>query len=312
MESSEKLSTGFCPYCRVRIGPGQSVCPSCAVQFKGTAIEVQGLNAKEVEDVAKALHSQVSTATKKSSAPGFLDSIIIILVSGAIVIFLLWATSRTLGINAFEHLPDYLEKAYNAVWTSVVAGTAGIGLAIVNTFTKKPDDPRPNFLLLIGITTITMLLLIFFMPRLFAQQLNGHHDVEAHLVSGGFDKPIMGPQLHGTQCGQTTIEFPAQEVEARVNEFTDFRWNAAYICRNQGIAGPATGRVDWNTPNGDYSTLPGAAPAYGEWGTMRFKYFRPNRYRVTMDVNASCIDVGMAPNPCTARGQFDVNVLPAN
>ena len=53
----------------------------------------------------------------------------ITLVSGAIVIFLLWATSRTLGINAFEHLPDWLEKAYNAVWTSAVAGTAGIGLA---------------------------------------------------------------------------------------------------------------------------------------------------------------------------------------
>jgi hypothetical protein len=248
MQSSGKSSTGVCPYCLAgKIEPGQSFCPSCGAHIDGTRIDVQGINAQEVEQVAKALHAQVRKATKKSSAPGFLDSIIIILVSGAIVIFLLWATSRTLGINAFEHLPDWLEKAYNAVWTSAVAGTAGIGLAIVKTFTKKPDDPRPNFLLMIGITTITMLLLIFFMPRLFAQQLKSGHDGEAHLVSGGFDKPIIGPQLSGTRCGQTTIEFAKQEVEAKANEFTDFRWNAAYICRYQGTAGPATGGVNWNT-----------------------------------------------------------------
>src|SRR3981081_956132 len=109
----------LCPYCGVKIGTGQTGCAYCAARIHGTTVEVQGLNAREVRDVAKALHAQVrTTEPKRSSAPGFLASIIILLVSGAIVIFLLWATSRTLGINAFEHLPDWLEKAYNAVWTS--------------------------------------------------------------------------------------------------------------------------------------------------------------------------------------------------
>jgi hypothetical protein len=51
-------------------------------EIRGRTIKVQGLNAREVRDVAKALHAQVSGTTEntRSSAPGFLDSIIIILV----------------------------------------------------------------------------------------------------------------------------------------------------------------------------------------------------------------------------------------
>jgi len=105
----------------------------------------------------------------RAPAPDFLDSIIIVLVAAALVIFLLWATSRTMGIAAFESLPDWLQKSYNAIWTSVAAGATGIGLAIVKVLTRKRDDPHPNYLLWIGITTVTLLVLIFFMPKLFSQ-----------------------------------------------------------------------------------------------------------------------------------------------
>jgi hypothetical protein len=312
--------------CLAALSANQTVCPSCGVVLRGNEVHVQGTNAAEVQTVATALYQKVaeshkaqqeaartmadsSQAAKRSSAPGFLDSIIIILVSAAIVIFLLWATSRTMGINVMENLPAWLEKAYNAVWTSVAAGTAGIGLAIVNLFKRKTEDPRPNYLLLIGITTVSMILLILFMPKLFAQREGDHHYMEGHLVSGGFAPTVPGPQLPGTQCGQTVIYFSEPELTAKVDQFTEVHWDASYLCRRQGLAGPASGKVEWGTPYGEYSRLPGAAPAYGLWGTMKFKYFQPGRYTVNMDVNASCIDVNMPPNPCTARGQFDVSVL---
>ncbi len=315
-----------CPGCAALVRPGQSFCPSCGAQMRGNEIQVHGTSADEVERVATALYQKVTENEKaqketarampdasqtvtRNNTPGFLDAIIIILVSSATVIFLLWATSRTLNINAFESLPAWLEKAYNAIWASVVAGTAGIGLAIVNVFTRKPEHPRPNYLLLIGITTVGMIALIFFMPRLFAQRSdNDHQDVEAHLVSGGFPPTVPGAQLPGTQCGQTAMVFSDSDVTAKVDEFKEVRWDASYLCRRQGLAGPASGKIEWGTPYGEYSRLPGAAPAYGLWGTMRFKYFRPGRYTVNVDVNASCIDVNMPPNPCTARGQFDVTV----
>jgi hypothetical protein len=83
------------------------------------------------------------------------------------VIFLLWATSRTIGVDAFENLPTWLERSYHAVWTSVATGTAGFGLALFKIVTRRPDSSKPNYLLFIGITTVAMLILIYFLPRLF-------------------------------------------------------------------------------------------------------------------------------------------------
>jgi hypothetical protein len=98
-----------------------------------------------------------------SAQVGFLDSLIILLASAALVLFLLWVTSRTLGITTFETLPSWLQS----FWTAIGTGTAGIGLAIVKALTRKQDAPHPNYLLLIGIVTMVMLLLIFLLPALF-------------------------------------------------------------------------------------------------------------------------------------------------
>ena len=65
----------------------------------------------------------------KSAHAGFVDTLIIIFVS-AIVIFLLWAASRAKGIEAFEHLPSWLQDSYKAIWSSIAAGTAGFGFII--------------------------------------------------------------------------------------------------------------------------------------------------------------------------------------
>lgn len=247
----------------------------------------------------------MNAETKASAAPGFMDSIIIILVSAALVLFLLWATSRTQRIVAFEELPDWLKGSYNAVWTSAASGGAGIGLAIVRVFTRKPDDPRPNYLLWIMIITIIMLILIFLLPRAFSQP--DRKFVEAQVVSGGFTPTVQGPQLPGTQCGQPTIVFSDADVDAKVEEWKEVRWDASYICRRQGLGGSG-GAIKWDTPNRDMTKISVAPPTYGLWGTMKFRYFQPGHYTVSMDVNTSCIDVNMPPNPCSSRGEFQVNV----
>src|SRR5258708_3049541 len=160
----------------------------------------------------------------KRVAPGLTDSLLIILIASALVIFVLWATSRLMGLNLFENLSPWLERSYNAVWTSVVSGTAGIGLVIVKALRRRADQASPNYLMLIGIWALSILLVIVLLPRVLvlATQVGGNtpkYYVETSLVSGGFTPNFMGglPQLPGTQCGQTTIGFSQSQVTVRTN-----------------------------------------------------------------------------------------------
>lgn len=106
----------------------------------------------------------------KPAQAGFVDTLIIILVSAALVIFLLWAASRATGLEAFEHLPSWLQDSYKAIWSSVAAGTAGFGLAVFKFLTRKQNDRHPNYLLLIGITTGCLLVAIFLLLQMFKAQ----------------------------------------------------------------------------------------------------------------------------------------------
>jgi uncharacterized membrane protein YidH (DUF202 family) len=107
---------------------------------------------------------------RRSAQTGLVDSLIIILISAALVIFLLWVTSRTLGVNAFENLPPWLENAYKDIWTPIASGATGIGLAVFKMLTRKKEEPRHNYLVLIGIATVIMLVLIFLLPALFRRR----------------------------------------------------------------------------------------------------------------------------------------------
>jgi hypothetical protein len=106
----------------------------------------------------------------KPAHAGFVDTLIIILVSAALVIFLLWAASRATGLEAFEHLPSWLQDSYKAIWSSVAAGTAGFGLAVFKFLTRKQNDRHPNYLLLIGITTGCLLVAVFLLLQVFKAQ----------------------------------------------------------------------------------------------------------------------------------------------
>lgn len=147
-----------------------------------------GTNEKITIEITKQAGIKV-TRQNTSSAPGFLDSIIILLVSAALIIFLLWATSRTLGVDAFEHLPSWLENSYHAIWTAIASGAAGIGLAIVQVLTRKAENPRPNYLLYILGTTVLLLLLILVLPRAFSKRDSHRAYVDAQIPGDGRGVP---------------------------------------------------------------------------------------------------------------------------
>jgi hypothetical protein len=47
------------------------------------------------------------------------------------------------------------------------------------------------------------------------------------------------------------------------DEFKEVRWDASYLCRKQGLAGPASGRVEWGNPYGEYKPGSGVKPHSG-------------------------------------------------
>jgi hypothetical protein len=69
-------------------------------------------------------------------------------------------------VPSFENLPSWLSRSSNAIWTSFVSGSLGICLAVAKALLHRYDS-RPNYLVLIGITTVTMLVLVYLLPLVF-------------------------------------------------------------------------------------------------------------------------------------------------
>jgi len=95
--------------------------------------------------------------------PDLVDTLIIILVSAAAIIFIFWIASQTLNLSNFVKLPDFIQDSFSAVWTSIASGVTGIGLAVYKALTRKPNQRHPSYLLWIGIVTVSFLLLILVM-----------------------------------------------------------------------------------------------------------------------------------------------------
>ncbi len=246
---------------------------------------------------------------RKPSPPGFVDSLIIIFVSAALVIFLLWATARTLGLETFEHLPSWLQDSYKAMWTSIAAGTAGIGLAVFKVLTRKEDDPRPNYLLLIAITTASLIGLISILPKIFRSEATTHYVERKYIPGATRSEMLASPQMPGNVCGQNTTYISGSDIDLKVGEWHRFSWDASYICRKQAVGGAITGQIFWGTPSHDADRLPtadGTVPA--ELGTVEFRYLRPGHYTVNVEVYATCIDLGKPPNSCKSSNMVGVDV----
>jgi hypothetical protein len=94
-----------------------------------------------------------------------LDSLIVLLASTGLALFLLWAASRIQGVTAFEVLPDWLRSSYGAFWGLLLSGT-GVGLAIIKVLKRKGQSTF-NFLYAILGTSAALLLAIVLLTHLF-------------------------------------------------------------------------------------------------------------------------------------------------
>jgi hypothetical protein len=89
-----------------------------------------------------------------SPPPALIDSLIIAFVSAAITLFMFFLATAVLGQRVLDSLPDYLAAAFSSVWTAVVSGGVGIGLAVYRALTQRTTPP-PHYLLWILVTTLT-------------------------------------------------------------------------------------------------------------------------------------------------------------
>ena len=61
---------------------------------------------------------------------GAIDFLVALLTGAAIALFLLWLTSRIVGVQSFETLPGYFKGAAQNIWTLII-GSGGIAAAFL-------------------------------------------------------------------------------------------------------------------------------------------------------------------------------------
>jgi hypothetical protein len=89
-----------------------------------------------------------------------LDAILIVFVSAAIVIFLLWSSSRFLDQENFERLPNFITDTYSAIWALGITGGAGLGGAIIKHIFEKNKNGLDYLRLVFFTVSIILFLLI--------------------------------------------------------------------------------------------------------------------------------------------------------
>ena len=88
-----------------------------------------------------------------------LDTLIIILTSCSVVIFVFTIGAKFLGRDTFDKLPDFLKDSYSALWSAgAVAGGALVG-SVVDSLSKR-ESTRASFIVYIMATTLMIMALI--------------------------------------------------------------------------------------------------------------------------------------------------------
>jgi hypothetical protein len=162
--SADASSTGFGPKevdaeAR-RISQGMDGCAGPAQQLAYLQLEL----AKFSEERRGVILTQIfarklDRESDVDPKPDLTDSLIILLISAAITIFIFWISSQYLGQENFQRLPDWIVGTYKGIWSSVATGAVGIGAALLKAFTSKGRRP-PHYLKYIGITTACLLVVI--------------------------------------------------------------------------------------------------------------------------------------------------------
>ena len=91
------------------------------------------------------------------SRPNLLDTLFILLLSGALVLFILWIAFQMLGAGEwFGTLPGWLNELLKGIWSWLTASAAGILLFWLRKRTS-PGSPTPDYLRWIGGTSALLL-----------------------------------------------------------------------------------------------------------------------------------------------------------
>lgn len=85
-----------------------------------------------------------------------LSAMVIILVSAAITIFLFWLASQIIGHEVLAELPTFITGAFKGIVTALLTASAAVALEVVRRMTTHQPN-QPNYLKLIGITTICLI-----------------------------------------------------------------------------------------------------------------------------------------------------------
>jgi len=101
-------------------------------------------------------------APNRSSAFGLLDTLVVLFISSALVLFVLWLGATFAGMTILNTLPDWLSKGMSSVWTWLTTGAAGGGGALWRRFGggAEPRGALPNYPRAIAGTTLGMICLI--------------------------------------------------------------------------------------------------------------------------------------------------------
>lgn len=153
-------------------------------------------------------HSAVVNSERRTKLD-LIDSVIVLAISTAMVVFLLWSSSKFLNQETFERLPDFITDTYSAFWTTGIAGGAGVGGAILKHILEK-QTPDIDYLKVVLVTV--SLLLCFFVGLIFF----------SIYISGGRDRNLAPPNatiidFNDTGKPKSFVLATPPQVPVRVN-----------------------------------------------------------------------------------------------
>jgi hypothetical protein len=134
-------------------------------------------------------------------------------------------------------------------------------------------------------------------------------EIEAKPFFVDFAPRASGGPRRGTACSEfRDIVFPNAPYDFKVGEEFTVRYDAAPLCVGQGFR-DFDGTISWT---GDQSTkmidnkhndqFPGI------FGSIKVKFSKPGSYNVVANLRAECVDVGLQPTACTARGATVIHI----
>ena len=97
---------------------------------------------------------------------GLLDTVVVLFISSALVLFVLWLGATFAGKSILDKLPDWLSKGISSVWTWLTTGAvAGAALRYRLRQGVQTHQKLPNYPLAIAATTVGMICLVLSVGR---------------------------------------------------------------------------------------------------------------------------------------------------